>query len=298
MIVNYVRECTAFIAYVSDNKVSANEFVLWHALLNAINQRATSNDWPDEFVPVSNPRLLSLTTFGAGKSAEETLRKTRDRLVARGLIRYMAGEKNKRNPAYKMVLFTGTMVPDEDVTQYKLGNAMGNTQGKAMGNMQGKAMGNAQGILRKPNGNGDKHTTAIQPQGFTRARDAYTREDGSTAPARYDGAYQTSERARRAIAQRLLDGFPGQVDTGDSHAVLCERMRQGLAPELIEDVAAQCATTGELEARLFGACMRLGLGEAQQRQDLSQCRVAAGGDERLAQALYRVRTGYPEEREG
>ena len=71
MIVNYVRECTAFIAYASDNKITANEFVLWHALFNAINQRAASSDWPDGFIPVSNSRLLSLTTLEPGKPAKK-----------------------------------------------------------------------------------------------------------------------------------------------------------------------------------------------------------------------------------
>lgn len=286
MIVNYVKECMAFIAYASDNKVSANEFVLWHALFNAINQRATSNDWPNEFIPVSNSRLLSLTTFGAGKTGEETLRKTRDKLIQRGLIRYIAGEKNKKNPSYIIVFFSSYTDSGGNVTQEKKGN----TQGNVRGNMQGNTTGNMQGIIRKPNvTKTDIHTASTPPQNLTQARGEYVREDGSTAPTRYDRAFLTSERARRAVAQRLLDGFGGQIDTGNIHGALCDYMQQGMAPEIIEDAAANCSTTGELEARLYGLSIQLGVSDEQQRRELAQCRLASGGNEQLAQALLRLR---------
>jgi hypothetical protein len=297
MIVNYVRECTAFIAYASDNKITANEFVLWHALFNAINQRAVSSEWPDGFIPVSNSRLLSLTTFGAGKNGEETLRKTRDRLIQRGLLRYMAGLKNKRNPAYQMVFFFANCDAEADVTQEKRGNMPGNTTGNVPSNMQGRTPG----IVDKPYGNPTETSQTkknYHRQSFTRARGEYVRADGTPAPTRYDRAYQTSEVARRAIAQRLLDGFGGQIDTDNAHAVLCERMRQGLPPELIEDVSAECATSAELETRLFGLAVKLGLTDDQKRRELAQCRLAAAGNEQLAQALYRMRTGYGNEAEG
>lgn len=296
MIVNYVRECTAFIAYASDNKITANEFVLWHALFNAINQRAASSDWPDGFIPVSNSRLLSLTTFGAGKTGEETLRKTRDRLIQRGLIQYRAGEKNKRNPAYQMVFFAVTPEAGATVTPKILGNMTGNPQG----NMQGNVQGNPQGILRKPNGNQTREPqTATTPQpALAPARGVYVREDGSITPARYDGAYLTSERARRAIAQRLLDGFAGQVDTSNTHGLLCEWMQRGMRPEHIEDALTACRSTGALEARLFALSLQFGLDGAQQQRELAQCRAAAAGNERLAQALYRMRTGQADEKEG
>ena len=55
--------------------------------------------------------------------------------------------------------------------------------------------------------------------------------------------------------------------------------------------------TGALEARLFALSLQFGLDGAQQERELSQCRAAAGGNERLAQALYRIRAGSAQETE-
>ncbi len=175
-IVNYVRESKAFIAFASDNKVSANEFVLWHALFNLFNLQATSNVWPDGFIPVSNSRLLSYTTFGAGKTGEETLRKTRDKLIQRGLIAYKAGERNKRNPTYRMIYFYPS--PEADVTQEILGNPQGNMTGNMQGNMRGNTTGNMGDIVDKQirYGNGNRIPRDENDDSATRAYGRARRE--------------------------------------------------------------------------------------------------------------------------
>jgi hypothetical protein len=253
MNVNYVRECAAFIAYAGDNKITANEFVLWHAVFNAINQRAQSNDWPDEFVPVSNSRLLSLTTFGAGKCGEETLRKTRDRLLARGLIRYRPGEKNKRNPAYQMVYFAAAPDAGGNVTLEILGNTkgnmMGNAQGNTMGNAQGNTMGNAQGIIRKPNGYGNDTKPQLTVTGREQTKKRYS----------YNQAWRTDERAQRAVAQNILNGLTcGGMNT-QANDQLCYYMRMGITPEQIAEALDGIGDLAYIDGWLQTCAQNLGI---------------------------------------
>ena len=99
-IVNYIREHTRFIEYASDEKLSSGERLLWYALMHIFNQRAQGSVWPDEFIRISNERLLSLCPMKF-----DTMAEARNRLKQRGLIDYMNGEKNKRSPAYRMVYF-------------------------------------------------------------------------------------------------------------------------------------------------------------------------------------------------
>ena len=103
--VNYIKECRAFIALSAEERLSANEFVLWHALFELFNRKANNDEWPDGFVQISNAKLLPMTTFGVGDSGCETLRKTREKLQARGLIKYRKGRRNALTPAYCMCYF-------------------------------------------------------------------------------------------------------------------------------------------------------------------------------------------------
>jgi hypothetical protein len=81
--------------------------MLWIALFYCANKRAQYSDeshtyeWPDDFFPVSNSELNSYGQFD--KRAIETLRNS---LKQRGLIDFIKGEKNKRNPAYKINYLT------------------------------------------------------------------------------------------------------------------------------------------------------------------------------------------------
>ena len=70
--INYLAEIRAFAAFASRSRLTANEFVLWHALLEMFNQESCGAHWPDGWLPVANARLLAQTTFGAGDSASLT----------------------------------------------------------------------------------------------------------------------------------------------------------------------------------------------------------------------------------
>ena len=98
--VNYVREHMTFIEYAADERLSANERLLWYALIHLMNRRANGSDWPEDFISIPNSRILVLVPFG-----EDTLIDVRNRLAQRGLIDYQKGERNKRAPLYRMHYF-------------------------------------------------------------------------------------------------------------------------------------------------------------------------------------------------
>lgn len=101
--VNFVSEFNLFMRYARDSSLSLRERMLWIALFYIANDRATYNeqtqeyDWPDDFIQVSNGELNLYCCLD--KRAIETLR---NGLKQRGLIDFQPGQKNKKNPAYKI----------------------------------------------------------------------------------------------------------------------------------------------------------------------------------------------------
>ena len=71
--VNYITEHRAFIRYASDERITANEFILYEALFELFNERAVCNVWPDGFVPLPNGKVLALTVWGSGNSSNEKI---------------------------------------------------------------------------------------------------------------------------------------------------------------------------------------------------------------------------------
>ncbi|MBQ9252262.1 MAG: DnaD domain protein [Clostridia bacterium] len=99
-IVNYVREHMRFIEYAADEKITANERLLWYALMHIMNARATGNDWPGEFIPIGNDRVLMYCPMGF-----DAMARARNGLKQKKLIDFKPGDKNKSSPLYKMNYF-------------------------------------------------------------------------------------------------------------------------------------------------------------------------------------------------
>ena len=117
-IVNYVREHIRFMEYATDEHLTASERLLWYALMHVMNQRAQGKVWPEEFIRISNDRLLSYCPM-----KYDTLAAARNSLKQRGLIEYTKGEKNKLSPAYRMVYFYPEYVaPDTESDTYPESN--------------------------------------------------------------------------------------------------------------------------------------------------------------------------------
>lgn len=307
-IISYINECKAFCEYASEEKLSDNEVVLWHALFNLVNQRATSNHWPEAFLPLTNAKVLSMTPWGSGNSAVEKLRRTRDRLIQRGLIAYEAGERRKRAPMYQLRYFCP--MDAKGFTPQNMVNGVGNTEG----NREGNGVGNGVDIKEKDQDrNPDPVPThSVKPVVPDSAREGaagwpkgglvrpggYKRADGTVGVCRFDQGWETSGKARGAIAQRLMDSFDGDNDISDLWTRLCELMEDGLPPEVIEDVMPGFQRASLLLARLNTLYMVLGYEarrterdrERQWAADLS----AARGDVSLAQRFQRMRADAQE----
>ena len=302
-IVNYVREHTRFMEYATDEHLTASERLLWYALMHIMNQRAQGNVWPEEFIRVSNDRLLSYCPMKF-----DTMANARNGLIQRGLIEYTKGEKNKLSPAYRMHYFYPQYIAPEtekDAGCYpeKSYNMGGNMGGNTVGNMGDNTVGNMGDISINytntdtfPNGNpGEIHTLEKNgsPYPRTRAREGgYIGKDGLEYPARYDSAWRTSEKARGAVAQRLLNQYTGEVNVGsDLHGFILERMEYGMPPELIEDIMPTCKTSSRLKAELTMLANTRGYTE--EKAEWKRCLTMTNGNEALARQLYRQR--YPDD---
>lgn len=141
--VNYIREINRFMEYACDEHVTASERLLWYALMHICNQRAQGAVWPDEYIRVSNDRLLSLCPM-----KYDTMVTARNGLKQRGLIEFIKGEKNKLSPAYRMCYFFPEYVSSDTcydersevypkISDYMGGNMGGNTGGNMGGNSGG-----------------------------------------------------------------------------------------------------------------------------------------------------------------
>ena len=145
-IFNYVREHRRFIRYASDNKLTSSERLLWYALVEIINEESESNVWPDEFIRISNNRVLML----CDPMGIDTMVRARNGLKQRGLIEFRPGNKNKENPAYRVKLFYGDgYTQNADKNGFYTQNAY-NVGGNIGGNMPGN-MGDNMGDNMPPN---------------------------------------------------------------------------------------------------------------------------------------------------
>ncbi len=245
--VNYVRECRAFQAAAGERQITANEVVLWHAMFELFNRKAEGDRWPEGFIPFSNAQLLALTPFGSGDSGTEILRRAREKLVKRGLIRYKPGQRRSRMPEYSLVYFCAEPLPAEapPMTESAPQTNAGHESGAAGGarRVGGKALSHPEGRDRvrpydlPPNQYADRNHIHTPPDkgGFhPRAAEGSPAPGPSSAARGYDLGWKTSARARGAVAQRLLDRYRGRLDTADPWGDLCELMAGGLPPDVIE----------------------------------------------------------------
>ena len=247
-IVNYVREHVRFIEYASDEHLTASERLVWYALMHVMNQRAQGNIWPDEFIRVSNDRLLSFCPMKF-----DTMAAARNSLKQRGLIDMIPGEKNKKSPAYRMIYFFPQYARPEterdgesnpEKSDY-IGDNMGGNMGDNIGDNTGGNMGdiyinNTKGVTYTQQNPVEIHTQgrSYNYQGNARAG-TYTDLAGEEKPCRYDNGWAFSLRARQAVAGRILDGYSGDILPARLYDYILDAMGYGMPPELIEDVVEQ-----------------------------------------------------------
>ena len=101
--VNFASEFRLMMRYAKDNSLSSRQRMLWIALFYIANDRAVYDEatgkyaWPDDYFFASNSEVGLYS--GMDKRAIET---TRNQLAQMKLIQIIPGEKNRRNPAYRL----------------------------------------------------------------------------------------------------------------------------------------------------------------------------------------------------
>ncbi len=192
-IVNYVREHIRFMEYACDEKLTSSERLLWYALMHIMNQRAQGNVWPEDFVRISNDRLLSLCPMKF-----DTMANARNSLKQRGLIEYESGEKNKKSPAYRMIYFCPACYSENSDN---MGDNAGDNMGDNMGDNAGDNMGDNMGDF---NINNIPRTTLYQNQ--VRKEDEERDNIISHSQARIMQAWKAAygREANPAIAMAIL----------------------------------------------------------------------------------------------
>jgi hypothetical protein len=91
-----------------------------------------------------------------------------------------------------------------------------------------------------------------------RCKGGYLSDDGEDIyPRRHDSAFMTSEAARKAVAQRVLDTYLGEFTRGsDVHSQICYVLECGVRPEVVEDRIRECRDEKELGQALEGLAWR------------------------------------------
>ena len=240
--INYVSENLAIMDYCCKRCVSGSATLLWLALFRAANDRQEWNDeletydWPDDFFMVDNREL---TLFC--KLEKRAMLEARNQLKQMGVIDFKPGENHHRPARYKINYLTGggkrckiapvnapvtvpvnvpVSVPvtvPADVPFY--------TKNKSIAGEEQRGVSLSDRMVMDPD---------ARARG--RLEECYTDADGEEQPCRYDEGWQHSESVRRSVAGRILRQFHGDIDNqGDALEDLCEWMRNGMPPELMED---------------------------------------------------------------
>ena len=233
-IVNYIREHRRFIQYASDEKLTANERLLWYALMEIMNQRADGCVWPGEFIRVSNDRVLTLCPMGF-----DTMAKARNGLKQRGLIDFRPGNKNKENPAYRINYFEPEDYPkiSDNIPDNMRGNMRGNTGGKGWDNMEDN-----------PGGNMGDHTQTKTKNNIYTKREMDEEDDVVVGLPRGRGDEQDPIPDRQERTGRIREGFRrafGRVPyPAELNRLVVNGWRMGFTADMVCLAAMEAAKHG------------------------------------------------------
>lgn len=205
--VNFVSEFRSIMRYSMQYGLSLRERMLWIALFYIANDRAVYDeqtgayDWPDDYFAVSNAELGLYCTLD--KRGIDTLRNS---LKQRGLIDFAKGQRNARNPEYRLNYLSmnvGCKTVPNDIPNHAPNNA-------------------PNGIPNKP----------PLPK-YSIEKIDYQKKLG------IDNAYRVNERARNKAAQLICDemialGWMTAVD--GLQEIVAEGLAAGLTPNAIMQI--------------------------------------------------------------
>lgn len=236
--VNFVDEFLAIMDTCRKESIPARARLLWIALFYLANDRARKNEqtgtweWPDDFFAVNNAEMSTHCPL-----EKRGLLEARNRLKQGGYIDFRSGDNATKPAKYKLKYLS--------CGQWCKNAPQGVPQHAPQGAPQHVPQGVPQPVPYYINldkglrlNETDTHTNSYiinSARARDRRADSYTDEKGNPQPCRYDAAFLTSERARAAVAQRIISQFFGDVDMDHAQETLCEFLGDGMPPELAED---------------------------------------------------------------
>ena len=211
--VNFVEQFNLIMEYARENCLQGRECMLWLDLFYFANRSAVyqadsqTYEWPDDFFTVSNSELNSFGQFD--KRAIETLR---NGLKQRGLIDFIKGEKNKRNPAYKFFYLSrvGCKIVPNNTPKIHPNNAPNTPPNNTPNNTPNNAPNNDANHVPKPDDVRYKNAPNMAPISVNKD---YKYKSPSSSAAVENGGYSQTARARGNDAGFGLVDM--DEDTGD-----------------------------------------------------------------------------------
>ena len=130
------------------------------------------------------------------------------------------------------------------------------------------------------------------PDARARLDQTYIDAVGEEQPCRFDGAFLTSDRARAAVAQRILDQFFGDMDSENTHSRMCQWLHDGMPPEILEDEISKYSTLSEYNAEMATIFRVRRYEEKRDQLEMNRCERVAKGNRTVAQFLYKCSSRY------
>ena len=336
-IVSYIREQEWFLEFAADEGLTANDVALYVAILHFVNRRAKGNVWPDDFIRIRNDRLLPYChmNYDAMARSRKKLKqmgiidyingeRSREAPAYRIIYQCLDGfpkndgfypsetdnssaddgsdipadnnsedtgsdssaDSNADSGADIIIDYTKGLRRDQNNVDSHTDNMVTTTRARARGSQE-------PGENRHP----EPPVTAARARG--RLNDMYLDSAGRERPCRFDSAFLTSDRARMAVAQRILDRFEGESDCEDAHSLLTDFLHDGMPPEILEDEIVRHTSLRRYVSAMAAIFHARRYEEKRDALEMKRCREVAKGNQKLAEYLYRQSGRYvPEAQEG
>lgn len=130
-----------------------------------------------------------------------------------------------------------------------------------------------------------------------RLGETYLDSAGLVQECRFDGAFLTSDRARMAVVQRILDKFDGEMDSENAHTRLAEFLHDGMPPEILDDEIGSYKSLRKFVAAMASIFHERRYEEKRDELEMKRCMEMAKGNKKLARFYYKCSGRYVPEDE-
>jgi hypothetical protein len=290
ILVNYLKTLLRLQEWAAEEELSANEVILFQAVLRCLNDRY----WPDGPVGLTNNQILVYTTF-SGSQRDRTLRETRKRLAARGILTFSPGQPCRNGQeAAKAVYQIHLEVmdghsPEEDPYSEEYvghspeedhpddGSMVASVVGSAVPSVVKKYHGGHHSIENVNSNTELNYDNTVLISSKTRAREGGLKlaemgpASGFFDPANpgkpFDNGWKLSERARKSIALQMVNhaaesgmdmtprAWEHGIEGNDIVDVLIRAMRAGFNPAELVQAGEMAEGVDEWSVEIKKRCL-------------------------------------------